>query len=208
MNTIEKVKQWFIDRDLENGGRLDKQSLKLSEEFGELCAGYLKKNEQLTKDSIGDCAVVIVGLALLIKEDVRFVCQRGGFGIIPKYRAWQKTWEEMCKVKRIRFNDEENITTVFVVGKTSGSNAYLKDVELMQSTGLRDKNGKEVFVGDIVKMSKDVYSEPTYYEVVRHYGGAYRLESKQHGCELWLRHTDCEIVGNVYENRELLEELT
>lgn len=71
MNTIDKVKQWFIDRDLENGGRLDKQSLKLSEEFGELCAGYLKKNEQLTKDSIGDCAVVIVGLALLVKEDVQ-----------------------------------------------------------------------------------------------------------------------------------------
>lgn len=71
MNTIDKVKQWFIDRDLENGGRLDKQSLKLSEEFGELCAGYLKKNEQLTKDSIGDCAVVIVGLALLIKVDVQ-----------------------------------------------------------------------------------------------------------------------------------------
>ena len=64
MNTLEKVKQWFIDRDLENGGRLDKQSLKLCEEFGELCAGYLKKNEKLTKDSIGDCAVVIVGLAL------------------------------------------------------------------------------------------------------------------------------------------------
>ena len=71
MNTIDKVKQWFIDRDLESGGRLDKQSLKLSEEFGELCAGYLKKNEELTKDSIGDCAVVIVGLALLIKEDVQ-----------------------------------------------------------------------------------------------------------------------------------------
>lgn len=70
MNTLENVKQWFIDRDLENGGRLDKQSLKLSEEFGELCAGYLKKNEKLTKDSIGDCAVVIVGLALLTKADV------------------------------------------------------------------------------------------------------------------------------------------
>ena len=71
MNTLENVKQWFIDRDLENGGRLDKQPLKLSEEFGELCAGYLKKNEQLTKDSIGDCAVVIVGLVLLIKADVQ-----------------------------------------------------------------------------------------------------------------------------------------
>ena len=70
MNTLENVKQWFIDRDLKNGGRLDKQSLKLSEEFGELCAGYLKKNEQLIKDSIGDCAVVIVGLVLLSKVDV------------------------------------------------------------------------------------------------------------------------------------------
>lgn len=67
---LNKVKKWFIDRDLENGGRLDKQSLKLSEEFGELCAGFLKKNEALTKDSIGDCAVVVVGLVLLIKEDV------------------------------------------------------------------------------------------------------------------------------------------
>ena len=70
---VTLTKKWFVDRDLANGGRLDKQSLKLSEEFGELCAGYLKQNEKLTKDSIGDCAVVIVGLALLIKEDVRSI---------------------------------------------------------------------------------------------------------------------------------------
>lgn len=67
---VTLTKKWFIDRDLEHGGRLDKQSLKLSEEFGELCAGYLKQNKKLTKDSIGDCAVVIVGLAMLIKADV------------------------------------------------------------------------------------------------------------------------------------------
>lgn len=79
MNTLDKVKQWFIDRDLENGGRLDKQSLKLSEEFGELCAGYLKKNEQLTKDSIGDCAVVIVGLALLSEVDVQEIFKTSGY---------------------------------------------------------------------------------------------------------------------------------
>jgi uncharacterized phage protein (TIGR01671 family) len=79
------------------------------------------------------------------------------------------------------------------------------DIKLMQSTGLTDKNGKEIFEGDVVKVAKNIYSEPTYYEVVRHRGGAYRLESKQHGCELWLRHTDCEIAGNIYENPELLE---
>lgn len=70
---VTLTKKWFIDRDLEHGGRLDKQALKLSEEFGELCAGYLKQNEKLTKDSIGDCAVVIVGLALLIKNDVHAI---------------------------------------------------------------------------------------------------------------------------------------
>lgn len=70
---VTLTKKWFIDRDLEHGGRLDKQALKLSEEFGELCAGYLKQNEKLTKDSIGDCAVVIVGLAMLIEENVHSI---------------------------------------------------------------------------------------------------------------------------------------
>lgn len=70
---VTLTKKWFTDRDLEHGGRLDKQSLKLSEEFGELCAGYLKQNEKLTKDSIGDCAVVVVGLALLIRRDVQSI---------------------------------------------------------------------------------------------------------------------------------------
>lgn len=80
---VTLTKKWFIDRDLENGGRLDKQSLKLSEEFGELCAGYLKQNEKLTKDSIGDCAVVIVGSALLIDADVHSIFERAD-GIIRK----------------------------------------------------------------------------------------------------------------------------
>nr|DAX43653.1 MAG TPA: NTP-PPase-like protein [Caudoviricetes sp.] len=80
---VTLTKKWFVDRDLEHGGRLDKQALKLSEEFGELCAGYLKQNEKLTKDSIGDCAVVIVGLALLIDADVHSIFERAD-GIIRK----------------------------------------------------------------------------------------------------------------------------
>ena len=96
---------------------------------------------------------------------------------------------------------------IWIIDEDSAAGEWIvnNDIHLMQSTGLKDKNGKEIFEGDVVKMSKDVYSELTYYEVARHYGGAYRLESKQHGCELWLRHTDCEVVGNIYENKELLD---
>ena len=119
----------------------------------------------------------------------------------PKFRAWLKNDKEIIDVDEMNwFNGELDIIGDYITFVRKAD-----EIELMQSTGLKDKNGKEIFEGDIVKMAKDVYSEPTYYEVVRHRGGAYRLESKQHGCELWLRHTDCEIVGNVYENPELLE---
>ena len=120
--------------------------------------------------------------------------------MIPKFRAWDNWRKRMSVVDRI-YIDTEGVRLYDDFGEYWRD---FRDVKLMQSTGLKDKNGKEIFKGDIVKMAKDVYSEPTYYEVVRHRGGAYRLESKQHGCELWLRHTDCEVVGNVYENQELL----
>lgn len=123
--------------------------------------------------------------------------------MIPKFRVWLTDIDQMLRVKALVFEKDK---TRCVCGYSF--DFYLEDenATIMQSTGLRDKNDKEIFEGDIVKMAKDVYSEPTYYEVVRHRGGAYRLESKQHGCELWLRHADCEVVGNIYENPELLED--
>jgi uncharacterized phage protein (TIGR01671 family) len=125
----------------------------------------------------------------------------------PRYRAWHKTREEMGKVKRILFDDEGNITTAFVVNETSGSNAYLKDVELMQSTGLFDINGKEVFVGDIVKCTRGCLHE-VYLE--KEYGGTFiggmpavYLKGLSEGYA-WTGYE--KIIGNVYENKELLEE--
>lgn len=134
--------------------------------------------------------------------------------MIPRYRAWVKIEKRMVfsdDILTIDYENKEIVTqqVYFENGLPDDRDIYCYDfdeIELMQSTDMVDRDGKIIFEGDIVKMSKDVYSEPTYYEVVRHRGGAYRLESKQHGCELWLRHTDCEVVGNVYEDPELLED--
>ena len=126
--------------------------------------------------------------------------------MIPKFRAWDSAKKEMFKDT---FAITESGQVVVVQQESVASSPdyiFVEHLVIMQSTDMVDRDGKIIFEGDIVKMSKDVYSEPIYYEVVRHYDGAYRLESKQHGCELWLRHTDCEVVGNVYENPELLED--
>lgn len=81
----------------------------------------------------------------------------------------------------------------------------LDDVILMQSTGLFDKNGVEIFEGDVVGMRKHILANQHYYEVFKHRGGTFRLRNKFYGCELWLRHEHCEVLGNIYENPELME---
>ena len=119
-----------------------------------------------------------------------------------RFRAWLKQKQKMDnEIDHISWLEDE----LYCIGDGITYMVSAEDLVLMQSTDMVDRDGKMIFEGDIVKMAKDVYSEPTYYEVVRHRGGAYRLESKQHGCELWLRHTDCEVVGNIYENKELLD---
>lgn len=133
--------------------------------------------------------------------------------MILRYRAWLKKPKAIIKaddILAIDYENEEIMTQKVYFDSGLPDDRDLEhydfdEIEFMQSTDMVDRNGKIIFEGDIVKMAKDVYSEPTYYEVVRHRGGAYRLESKQHGCELWLRHTDCEVVGNIYENKELLD---
>ena len=133
--------------------------------------------------------------------------------MIPKFKAWIKTEKRMIETDDLLDIDYENeVVTTQQVYFENGlpddrdlDNFVFEEIELMQSTDMVDRDGKIIFEGDVVKMAKDVYSEPTYYEVVRHRGGAYRLDSKQHGCELWIRHDDCVVVGNIYENKELLD---
>lgn len=127
--------------------------------------------------------------------------------MIPKFRAWHKTWEEMGKVRRIRFDDDGNVTTVLFRGKDFGVNATIDKIVLMQSTGLKDKNGKEIFEKDILDYNGR--------KVIVKWHGSYACfiyefvdELKNRTTEwqpLYLSYYKFEIIGNIYENPEMLE---
>ena len=133
--------------------------------------------------------------------------------MIPKFRAWHKTWEEMGKVKRIRFDDDGNANNVLFKGKEFGVNAKINEFELMQSTGLKDKNGKEIFEGDIVtdgEFARIVQYHQTlgFYMFdeegnERFFSDSATLEDFEEDAKIVSE--ILEIIGNVYENPELLE---
>lgn len=126
--------------------------------------------------------------------------------MIPKYRVWLTDLDQMLRVKALVFETDK---TRCVCGYSF--DFYLEDenATIMQSTGLKDKNGKEVFVGDIIKCTRGCLHE-VYIE--KEYGGTYiggmpaiYLKGLREGYA-WTE--DEEIIGNIYENPELLEDLT
>lgn len=123
--------------------------------------------------------------------------------MIPKYRAWDNWRKRISVVDRI-YIDTKGVRLYDDFGEYWRN---FRDVELMQSTGLKDKNGKEVFVGDIIKCTRGCLHE-VYIE--KEYGGTYiggmpavYLKDLREGYA-WTEHE--EIIGNIYENPELLEE--
>lgn len=130
-----------------------------------------------------------------------------------RFRAWHNTWEEMCEVKRIRFDDEGNITTVLVKGEAFGSNAHLEEIELMQSTGLKDKNGKEIFEGDILKVANN---DSSWFEVVKYDHDKAMFISKEVNLKYEVPETPLydlfspclfkvEVIGNIWEDGDLID---
>ena len=128
--------------------------------------------------------------------------------MIPRYRAWIKSLKWMCDVTNISFDSKfVDICQQGDTERCTEMSVEFDEIKLMQSTGLRDKNGKEVFVGDIIKCTRGCLHE-VYIE--KEYGGTYfggmpavYLKDLREGYA-WTEHE--EIIGNIYENRELLED--
>ena len=127
--------------------------------------------------------------------------------MIPKFRAWHNELGRMMLVKTMFFfaNELEELELNDSV-MNDYIPAYPDEIELMQSTGLHDKNGKEVFVGDIIKCTRGCLHE-VYLE--KEYGGKYiggmpavYLKGIKKGYA-WTGAE--EILGNIYENPEMLE---
>lgn len=62
---IDKIRQWHKDRKITVNGNSLTQTVKLGEEFGELCSGIVRKDKAEIQDAIGDMVVVLVAIAEL-----------------------------------------------------------------------------------------------------------------------------------------------
>ena len=120
-----------------------------------------------------------------------------------KFRAWDKENKKMMKVSSLSLENKE------IAVRENGTYHFfrMKNLELMQYTGLNDKNDKEIYEGDILFFR----DENTKYVVVWQ-DTAFIIKSieirKYSEKMCWLDDTEicCEIVGNIYENKKLLEE--
>jgi len=131
-----------------------------------------------------------------------------------KFRAWHKKLKKMFMVKTIDWliitNGTNEIDTVHLVEMNIidkvGIYCKLEELELMQVTGLPDKNKKDIYEGDIV-VNKEYSGETTAPVEVYFREGGFKpfCEPCTDDTTDWYYYgATTEIIGNIYENPELI----
>ena len=82
----------------------------------------------------------------------------------------------------------------------------IEEVYLMQYTGLKDKNGKEIYEGDILRI-KNSLIELEGEVIFDTIDLAFEVYDKENDCKemLWYTNKEFEVIGNIYDNPDLLE---
>lgn len=133
-----------------------------------------------------------------------------------KFRAWDRTRNEMnysvmvgnCDI------DDENYTCPTIWIEERKEWLHFDDYDsIMQSTGLKDKNGKEIFEGDILKVANN---DSSWFEVVKYDHNKAMFISKEMNLKYEVPETPLydlfspylfkvEVIGNIWEDGDLID---
>lgn len=121
--------------------------------------------------------------------------------MIPRFRAWDKEYKEMVQVDALVF-EEQIIKATYKNGNVVKED--LKNYVLMQSTGLTDKNGKEIFEGDIIDSTDGFLTGVIEFRVSLGMFVSYLVEYNnfERLCNIA---SSRKIIGNIWEHPELAE---
>lgn len=129
-----------------------------------------------------------------------------------KFRAWDKELNRMIfqhdmngtlENKEYLFSlNKDNVELLYYDKDYS---AYVKhEAEIMQYTGIKDKNGKEIYEGDVVRFRNKYISKVEHLNT-QGFMIRFKLAGIYHCINIFSTYSDIEIIGNIYENEDLLE---
>lgn len=134
--------------------------------------------------------------------------------MITRFRAWDKRKNVMRDVAVLHFT--KNGKTNFIeywINPTELKSYHVRNIDLMQSTGLIDRNGVEIFEGDVVAVENHPFQRKEDSSAGMEIEGDYVVGWNQHDLtwcagDLLLARLKpyVRVIGNIYENSELLEE--
>ena len=135
------------------------------------------------------------------------IVKGGTEDMVPKFRAWDKFDKVMLDVHGINYDAEGIWTKEVFDDEDTGDFIYFCDIELLQSTGLKDKNGKLIYEGDI--LHHKVQGTGVVFYPYRDTMASFGIINVNTNFRRNLQDTakaGYEIIGNKFEQPHLLEE--